>query len=151
MPTLPATAATTATATAATTHQLLLASLPTEIHVNILTYLRAHDLASVQQTCRLWSQADLVHCTVAHTATRVYPAALTRGFDQQPVRNRRRTAHPSRLGHNRDGWYTYEHLRNMELLVIARVLAQPEPAEGVCVCVCVCVLVVEDWVVMVRV
>lgn len=84
---------------------------PTEIQVNILTYLRAYDLSSVQQTCKFYSSKDLVHKIVLHTAEHVYPPALTVGFQQAAQLN-------------------FESLRNLELQVVARVLNSPEPPTG---------------------
>jgi hypothetical protein len=92
--------------------------LPMEMQVNMLTYLRAYDLAKAQQTCTFYASKDLVHAIVVHTATRVYPPALTHGFELEATSS------------DNDGYYTYEHLRNMEFLVVARVLNSPEPTTG---------------------
>jgi hypothetical protein len=98
----------------------ILHMLPTELHVNILTYLRAYDLVSIQLTCHMLASPQLTHAIVVHTAEHVYPPELTRGFDT-----------PSVAGTNQVGpLYTYEHLKSMEMLVVARVLSRPEPATG---------------------
>jgi len=176
---------------------------PRELQVNILTYLRAYDLASVHQTCRYYRDPILVHACVVHAAERVYPYELTKGFEQQPVMTNTTTTTtmmvmnnnnnstttaaadaatatttpPSTIKiHNKDGnnggrrkgnkknnvvstqtpstptttslasstapataadssdcsiLFTFEHLRNMELLVVARVLSRPEPVPAV--------------------
>ena len=126
---------------------------PLELQVNILTYLRAYDLATVNQTCQYYHNPALVHAIVVHAAERVYPIELTQGFEQQPVMSSVATANSSAAGTavGKKGKkkmtpkavipsttlaaapaasviYTFEHLRNMELLVVARVLSRPEPA-----------------------
>ena len=109
-----------------------LLDLPTELQVNFLTYLRAYDLAAVQQTCQFYNQKTLVHAIVAHAAERVYPSTLTAGFEQEPVlcsSSNNNTKKGSDSGKT-PIHFTFEHLRNMELLVVARVLSQPEPASG---------------------
>lgn len=86
--------------------------LPTELHVQILTYLRAYDLSALHQTCRTFASRTLVHNIIKETAERVYPAELTKGFELE----------------GRE--HTFESLRNMEWLVVARVLSRPEPSNG---------------------
>lgn len=86
--------------------------LPSEIHVNILTFLRAYDLAALHQTCRTFSSRTLVHRVIKETAENVYPSELTKGFQLEGCE------------------YTFESLRNMEWLVVARVLSRPEPSTG---------------------
>ena len=93
--------------------------LPTELLVNILTYLRAYDLVSVQLLCRALGTRELTHAIVQHTAEHVYPRELTHGFDT-----------PSVAGNQVGPLYTYENLKSMEMLVVARVLSRPEPASG---------------------
>ncbi|EEC45524.1 predicted protein [Phaeodactylum tricornutum CCAP 1055/1] len=118
-----------------------LLTLPLELQVRLLTYLRAYDLAAVQQVCRCFRQPELVHGIVAHAAEHVYPPSLTRGFDQQPTqsdpyRPLPATKDPPVAKSNAETdqrnkpCYTFEHLRNMELLVVARVLNSPEPSTG---------------------
>lgn len=86
--------------------------LPSELHVHILTYLRAYDLSALHQTCRFFASTSLVHNVIKHTAEHVYPLELTNGFGLEGKE------------------YTFESLRNMEWLVVARVLSRPEPASG---------------------
>lgn len=93
--------------------------LPVELQVNILTYLRAYDLVSIQLTCHALGSPQLTHAIVQHTAEHVYPPELTRGFDT-----------PSVAGNQVGPLYTYENLKSMEMLVVARVLSRPEPASG---------------------
>lgn len=97
----------------------LLIKIPQELQVNLLSYLRAFDVASVQQTCRFYAAPPLMDAIVRHVAERVYPPELSEGYDRQPVQFQREA-----------NLLTVEHLRNMELVVIARVLSRPEPASG---------------------
>ena len=87
--------------------------LPHELHVNILTYLRAYELSSVQQTCRFFACRELIRDIVKHTAEEVFPADLTEGFITKDTDE-----------------YTFKLLRNMELMVVSRVLNRPEPTSG---------------------
>lgn len=87
--------------------------LPHEIHINILTYLRAYDLSGVQQSCKFFASRDLIRDIVQHTAEVVFPSDLTEGFISKDTKE-----------------YTFEVLRNMELLVVSRVLNRPEPTSG---------------------
>jgi hypothetical protein len=124
--------------------------LPSELQVNILTYLRAYDLATVHQTCKFYHDPALVHAIVLHAAECVYPVELTQGFEDQPVMSSAAAEpEPPANKYGKKGGkkgkptpvkaedkasaapavtlYTFEHLRNMELLVVARVLSRPEP------------------------
>jgi hypothetical protein len=150
-----------------------LITLPTELQLNLLTYLRAYDLVQVQQVCQHFCNPLLIHKIVQHTAEYVYPPTMTAGFDQQPLSGAsdnagtkkiksssspkstmKRTNTKSKTSStsltspsskattttlttgNEDeeddiqNKYTFEHLHNMELLVVARVLSRPEPATG---------------------
>jgi hypothetical protein len=111
-----ATLSSSSSATLARTAPLLLL-LPHELQVHLLTFLRAYDLSALQQTCKYYANAELVHAVVLTTAEQVYPADLTQGF-----------AVTSPL--NSSSLYTLGHLRNMEWLVVARVLSRPEPRSG---------------------
>lgn len=97
-----------------------LLSLPSELQVQMLTFLRAFDLAAVHQTCRYYAQPILVDQTVRHAAEYVYPKHLTAGFEDEPVQYTP-ASHAA---------LTYEHLRNMEFLIVARVLSQPEAKDS---------------------
>mmetsp|Transcript_14760 Transcript_14760/g.27963 ORF Transcript_14760/g.27963 Transcript_14760/m.27963 type:complete len:532 (-) Transcript_14760:56-1651(-) len=111
--------------------------LPNDLQVNLLTYLRAYDLAAVQQTCTFYSNPELVHAVVMHFAESIYPEDFTRGFAQEAVTcgparkpkaiNNKSQDHPLK---ENDELYNFENLRNMEVLVVARVLNSPEPATG---------------------
>jgi hypothetical protein len=85
--------------------------LPSEVTVNILTYLRAYDLSALHQTCRYFASPSLVHTVIKHQAEHVYPPELTDGYEIEGTDK-----------------YGFESLRNMEWLVVARVLSRPEPA-----------------------
>jgi len=94
-----------------------LISIPTELHLAILTCLRATDLSSLQQTCKSFNNKDLIFCTIAYFASYVYPSELTEGFDTPIIGGEV----------NESYYHTFEALRNMEMLVVARVLSRPEP------------------------
>lgn len=125
-----------------TSVNLSLLKLPTELHVRIFSYLRANCLAKLQQTCTLFNVPSLVHLIVTHIGDYVYPPDLSSGFEKQPVGSlichneskllsgKKKTVQNSLDDVSISGLYTFEHLRNMELLVIARVLSSPEPTVG---------------------
>ena len=92
-------------------------SVPREVQVNILTYLRAYDLSAVQLTCRFFNDSDLIDGVVRYSAEHVYSPQFT----QEVVKQENGTA-PT--------MYTLEHLRTIELTVVARVLSSPEPKHG---------------------
>jgi hypothetical protein len=89
-----------------------LLQIPCEVQVHILTFLRAYDLSAVQLTCRFYNNKELVDKVVHHMKDNVYTPELTKGI-----------GNPSEM-------FTLEHLRNMELVVVARVLSLPEPKTG---------------------
>lgn len=130
-------------------------SFPRELHLNILTFLRATDLSALQRTSRCFNNRDLVVAVVDHYAHEVYPSDLTKGFDTPIVSGEVRSVAvvAAKKGSGRrnsnvqqaasaaalppsseaspsstqEKVYTYEMLRNMEMLVVARVLSRPEP------------------------
>jgi hypothetical protein len=116
--------------------------LPKELHVRILSCLRADCLAKVQLTCRSFNSPDLVHSIVTFASEYVYPPEMTTGFEKQPIGSAVVSPNPSYTTKNKktvmmkpledssQTHFTFEHLRNMELLVIARVLSSPEPSVG---------------------
>lgn len=144
-----------------------LRSFPRELHLNILTFLRATDLSALQRTSRCFNNRELIVAVVDRCANEVvsvafirifskmesshfgaalfsqYPSDLTSGFDTPIVSGEVRSvavaskkggrkgkdASPSTpaTGDPTDKVYTYEMLRNMEMLVVARVLSRPEP------------------------
>ena len=55
--------------------------LPPELHVNILTYLRATDLSRIQRTCQTFNDRQLIHSIIDNFANAVYPPELSQGFD----------------------------------------------------------------------
>ena len=87
-------------------------SIPHEIQVYMLTFLRAYDLSSVHQTCRFYNDDELIHEVVAYTRENVY----------EEYEEARSIA--------AKGKYTLENLRNLELTVVARSLSSPEPKTG---------------------
>ena len=98
-------------------------SLPFEIQISALTYLRATDLSALQRCCRHFHDRSLINGVIRHTAERVYPPGLTDGYDTPAVGGSANT----QTGSGRPDFLTYEMLRNMEMLVVARVLSRPEP------------------------
>lgn len=51
-----------------TTPQNSITSFPRELHLNILTYLRATDLSALQRTARCFNNRDLIVDVVDHYA-----------------------------------------------------------------------------------
>lgn len=139
-------------------------NFPREIHLNILTFLRATDLSSLQRTSRTFNNRILIGEVVNHYANVVYPSDLTQGFDtpivsgevksvavcqtasyfaankkskrkskQQQQQQQQLVSSPASTNTTTpaiaapDKVYTYEMLRNMEMVVVARVLSRPEP------------------------
>ena len=100
--------------------ELLLFLIPKEIHVIVLSYLRAYDLAFVQQTCRFFNCPELITRVILHTASHIYPPELTDGFDHIVQGN------PTPKD-SHGNFTNYEPMKNIETLVVARVLARPEP------------------------
>jgi hypothetical protein len=66
------------------TRPSLIINLPKEVHLNILTYLRAFDLSSLQQTCRFYNDREMITLTVQTFAKVVYPKELTDGYETAP-------------------------------------------------------------------
>lgn len=94
--------------------------IPNEVQVSIFTYLRSKDLASLQETCHQFNTPHFISQVIHYTATQLYPIELTQGFDHIVRGN------PTPKDAN--GYFTnYEPIRNMEILVVARVLSRPEP------------------------
>ncbi|KAL7505430.1 hypothetical protein ACHAXN_005267 [Cyclotella atomus] len=130
-----------------------LTAFPRELHMDILTFLRATDLSALQRTCTCFNQRDLVNAVVEYAADEVYGSDLTKGFDSPIVGGEvKSVAVVSKKGGKKSvseddselklsatgvetavpseatrPVYTYEMLRNMEMLVVARVLSRPEP------------------------
>ena len=95
-------------------------SLPFEIQISALTYLRATDLSALQRCCRHFHHRSLINGVIRHTAERVYPPGLTDGYDTPAVGGSANT----QTGSGRPDFLTYEMLHNMEMLVVARVLSR---------------------------
>ncbi|EED94184.1 predicted protein, partial [Thalassiosira pseudonana CCMP1335] len=119
-----------------------LTSFPRELHLNILTFLRATDLSALQRTCSTFNKRDLIVDVVDHAANEVYPPDLTVGFDTPSVSGEVKSLAALTKSNTKaedseeatgatpvtlEKVYTYEMLRNMETLVVARVLSRPEP------------------------
>lgn len=92
--------------------------IPREVQLNILTYLRAYDLSAVQLTCRFFNDPSLIDGVVRYAAHYVYSPQLTSGILIEED------------GGKIPSQYTLEHLRSIELTVVARVLSLPEPKQG---------------------
>jgi len=102
-------------------NSLALLDLPLEIQVSILTYLRAYDLPTLQQTCRFYNDPDLIHEVVTFTAEHVY------GEEQTGISSNNSAA---TIPGVRNGKYTLASLRTLELTVVARALSSTEPKTG---------------------
>ncbi len=97
----------------------MLLLIPPELHTTLLTYLRATDLSSLQQTCTTFSNRTLIQNVISTFATQIYPPELTKGYDTPAISG----AIPFIMEEKP----TFELLRNMEMLIVARVLSRPEP------------------------
>ena len=97
-----------------------LVELPYDLLFVISSFLRATDLSALQQTCKLFNDSKMISAIILHFSTEIYPRELTHGFDT-PIIAGRAAAEPGQL------WTSYEPLRNMEMLVVARVISRPEP------------------------
>lgn len=104
----------------------MILQLPPELYVNILTFLRANDLSSLQRSCRTFNDRNLIHSIIETFANSVYPPELSQGFDTPAIGGEVHALNP----HNQ--FWTYEALRNMEMLVVARILSRPEPPRSTC-------------------
>lgn len=93
---------------------LTLSNLPLEVQVHMLSFLRAYDLSAVQQTCRTYNDADLIHRVVTYVAEHVYTPELTKDIVKTGTK----------------GKCTLDNLRNIELTVVARILSTPEAKSG---------------------
>ena len=109
--------------------------MPPDLYTTILTYLRASDLSSLQRTCTTFSNRDLIQDVITTFATKIYPPSLTRGYDTPAISGRVSSIHQAHghgFGHARGNIEeerpSYETLRNMEMLIVARVLSRPEPS-----------------------
>lgn len=105
---------------------MTLLNLPPELHVNILTYLRANDLSRIQRTCQIFNDRQLIHSIIDNFANEVYPPQLSQGFDTPAIGGEVHNLDPN------NQFWTYEALRNMEMLVVARILSRPEPPTSKC-------------------
>lgn len=92
---------------------ITLQTIPREVQLHLLTYLRAYDLSAVQQTCRFYNDPDLIDSLVQYVADQVYSPQYTKDIVK-----------------SEKGKYSLGHLRNIELTVVTRVLSLPEPKQG---------------------
>lgn len=136
-----------------------LTTLPNEVNIHILTYLRAFDLSPLQQTCRFYNNPDRIHEIVTFFVERVYGSDFASGvtptsppFDagSGDVSTKRHLNKKDRNGGDAkmketskktvctgsadtsaaSPRYTLAHLRSIELTVVARLLSLPEPKTG---------------------
>jgi hypothetical protein len=162
----------------ASTDTITLIKLPDEVQVHILTYLRAFDLAPMQQTCTFYHNPVLVDKVVTYYIDNIYGTDLTVGIIKTAAATTNTTQsdmddskitqkggkknhrHPRKMGGKAGSKgknslkappplppppaesnctitststtdkYALEHLRSIELTVVARVLSLPEPKTG---------------------
>lgn len=111
----------------------MIIDLPKEVQLNILTYLRAFDLGSLQQTCRFFNNRELITLTLQTFAEVVYPKELTSGYETAPPLFGTSKSKKKQESSKGSGLTTpsshlgYENLRDMEMLVLVRILNAPEP------------------------
>lgn len=110
--------------------KLCLLVLPNDLQVNILTYLRAFDLCAVQKSCKFYAKPELIDSVVSHFAERIYPSEWTVGFEAPHSAPKGKNNTSKQNLKQSKTFYTFEHLRNMEILVVARALNSPEPNTG---------------------
>lgn len=120
-PSTPPSVATTTSHTV-TTAPVTLQTIPKEVQLNLFSYLRAYDLTAVQQTCRFYNDPDFIDSLVQHAAEQVYSPQFTKDILIE--------AGDRQNNKTQNFKYTLEHLRNIELTVVARVLSLPEPKHG---------------------
>jgi hypothetical protein len=139
--------------TCLSTASLTLLNLPDECQVHILSFLRAYDLAPLVATCRFYRNEDRIHKVVTYFAQHVYGPKLTKGIvtidedaaaaeDDSPkprkksdkkfkkVDKKEALKTPPPNHESSTPKYTLQHLRSIELTVVARVLSLPEPKTG---------------------
>lgn len=107
----------------------LLLNVPPELYVQIFTFLRADDLSKLHKTCSTFNDPKLIHSIIDTFANVIYPQDLSQGFDSPIV--------GGELSHSNENstpktWTSFEVLRNMEMLVVARILSRPEPPKSKC-------------------
>lgn len=111
-----------------------LLNLPPDLQVNVLTYLRAYDLSALQMTCKFYANPALIGDVVCHFAENIYPTEFTLGFaaprEAKGGNGSRKKGGQKQMIQQERSQYTFEQLRNMELLVVARCLNSPEPSSG---------------------
>jgi hypothetical protein len=132
-----------------------LISLPDECQVHIQTFLRAFDLSPLQQTCKFYRNEDRIHKVVSFFIEEVYGRDLTQGIvitdgdnyldGKKPAKNLKTTRagkQPPKtcdekfpkssvdIASASEPKYTLEHLRSIELTLVARLLSLPEPKTG---------------------
>lgn len=98
------------------------------------TQLLTNDYISLKLTkCSITRNSQLIRNVIEYTATFIYPQELTKGYDDALKNTSSRSSSDNNNDANKPMLITYSALRNMELLVVARVLSRPEPspyAEG---------------------
>jgi len=122
--------------------------LPYEVHLQVGSFLRAFDLAQLQQTCKQFHSKDnrrFVYGIIDVFARLVYPPELTEGFEtapplfgtNDPVKkavHQRKSVKQQGIcfevfdSRKEPAVLTFEHLRDMEMLVLVRLLNMPEPS-----------------------
>jgi hypothetical protein len=122
-----------------------LISLPDECQVHILTFLRAFDLSPLQQSCKFYHNEVRIHKVVSFFVEEVYGRDLTQGIvitdgrndpdGKSSSKNCKRKSSSQNCDEKipkstTETKYTLEHLRSIELMVVARVLSLPEPKTG---------------------
>lgn len=120
-----------------------LLDLPPELHLTILTHLRAIDLGLLSQSCKAFKNPCLIQECMDHFATEVYPPNLTEGYDtpivcgaiasnnndsKTPLTKSTNSSTLDSSPQSSPHFTSFEALRNMEMLVVARVLSRPEPS-----------------------
>ncbi|GMI08683.1 hypothetical protein TrVE_jg2999 [Triparma verrucosa] len=98
---------------------MTLPNLPTDILIYLMSFLRAYDLGSLQQVASPFNDQVLINSVIKNISQEVYPGGLTEGWKEEKVTGRRK-----------EEFGGFERLRDLEMLVVARVLSRPDAPEG---------------------
>ncbi|GMI03048.1 hypothetical protein TrRE_jg6246 [Triparma retinervis] len=101
----------------------LFGRLSEDVIVLIMSCLRAYDLGALQQTCKAFADPELTDRVVKYVSGGIYPKSLTAGFTTAQIGG-------TTAASSRGSLLNFKNMRDMEMLVVARVLSRPEPQEG---------------------
>ena len=107
-------------------------TFPPEMVASVMIYLRASDCAKLQQSCVFFNSPELIHRVISTVSREVYPPSLTRGFTSPQISGPNSCSSRGQVDDDDDNLrgkdLKFINMRNMEMLVVARVLSSPEPS-----------------------